>query len=75
MTTGHMNGLMNRLRRAAVSQDGPLAEAEAALRKLRANPNDKQAADALERALQRLKERAEPASHPGATRPNDQPRH
>jgi hypothetical protein len=35
----------------------PLAQAEAALKKLRANPSDKQAADALERALQRLKER------------------
>jgi RNA polymerase sigma factor (sigma-70 family) len=35
----------------------PLAQAEAALKRLRANPNDKQAADALERALKRLKER------------------
>jgi hypothetical protein len=34
----------------------PLAEAEAALQKLRTNPDDKQAADALERALKRLKE-------------------
>jgi RNA polymerase sigma factor (sigma-70 family) len=33
-----------------------LAEAEAALKKLRQNPNDKQAADALEKALQRLKD-------------------
>jgi RNA polymerase sigma factor (sigma-70 family) len=37
--------------------DGPLADAEAALKKLRANPNDKEAADALDRALQQLKER------------------
>jgi RNA polymerase sigma factor (sigma-70 family) len=36
----------------------PLAEAEAALLKLRANPNDKQATDALEQALKRLKEQA-----------------
>jgi RNA polymerase sigma factor (sigma-70 family) len=33
----------------------PLADAEVALKKLRANPNDKQAADALERALKQLK--------------------
>jgi hypothetical protein len=31
------------------------------LQKLRANPNDRQAADALERALKRLKERGKPA--------------
>jgi RNA polymerase sigma factor (sigma-70 family) len=37
----------------------PLAEAEAALKKLRANPKDKQAADALERALKQLKRRTE----------------
>jgi RNA polymerase sigma-70 factor (ECF subfamily) len=37
-----------------------LAEAEAALKQLRQNPNNKQAADALERALQRLKERPKP---------------
>src|SRR5262249_33500240 len=37
-----------------------LAEAEAALKKLKERPDDKQAADALERALQRLKERAKP---------------
>jgi RNA polymerase sigma factor (sigma-70 family) len=36
----------------------PLAEAEAALKKLKERPDDKQAADALEKALQRLKERA-----------------
>jgi hypothetical protein len=38
----------------------PLAQAEAALKQLRANPDDKQAVDALEKALQRLKERARP---------------
>jgi RNA polymerase sigma-70 factor (ECF subfamily) len=36
-------------------QAGPLARAEAALRQLRANPSDKQAAEVLERALQQLK--------------------
>ena len=38
-----------------------MTEAEAALKKLRTDPNDKQAADALERALKRLKDRAKPA--------------
>jgi hypothetical protein len=38
----------------------PLAEAEAALKKLRADPKDRQATDALEKALKRLKERAKP---------------
>jgi hypothetical protein len=42
----------------------PLAEAEAALKKLRHDPNDRQAADALERALQRLKERTDPKAAP-----------
>jgi RNA polymerase sigma factor (sigma-70 family) len=42
----------------------PLAEAEAALRKLRQDPSDSKAADALERALQRLKERAKPEGKP-----------
>jgi hypothetical protein len=36
----------------------PLAEAEAALKRLREYPKDQQAADALEKALQRLKERS-----------------
>jgi RNA polymerase sigma factor (sigma-70 family) len=40
--------------------DDPLAEAEAAVKKLRQDPRDKQATEALERALQRLKERAQP---------------
>jgi RNA polymerase sigma factor (sigma-70 family) len=38
----------------------PVAEAEAALKKLRQDPSDKQATESLERALQRLKERAKP---------------
>jgi hypothetical protein len=36
----------------------PLVEAEAALKKLKEHPDDKQAADALEKALKQLKERA-----------------
>jgi RNA polymerase sigma factor (sigma-70 family) len=39
----------------------PLAEAEAALKKLKERPDDKQAADALEKAVQRLKEQPKPA--------------
>ena len=46
--------------------EGPIAEAEAALRKLRANPDDKQAAEELERALKRLKAREKPRV-PGET--------
>jgi hypothetical protein len=38
----------------------PLAEAEAALKKLRQDPGDKQATESLERALQRLKEQGKP---------------
>jgi hypothetical protein len=38
----------------------PVADAEAALKKLRENPGDKQATEALERALTRLKEREKP---------------
>jgi RNA polymerase sigma factor (sigma-70 family) len=38
----------------------PVADAEAALKKLRQDPTDKQAADELERALKRLKERERP---------------
>jgi hypothetical protein len=43
----------------------PLADAEAALQKLRQHPDDPQAADALERALRRLKERQKPAAPQG----------
>jgi len=43
----------------------PLAEAEAALKRLRENPKDQQAADALEKALQRLKERKKPEGQTG----------
>ncbi len=44
----------------------PVADAEAALKKLRENPGDKQATEALERALQRLKER-DKQNQPGET--------
>jgi RNA polymerase sigma factor (sigma-70 family) len=46
-------------------QPDPLEEAEAALKKLRENPKDQHAADALERAMKRLKERAKPDGAPG----------
>ncbi|MGH7224183.1 MAG: hypothetical protein ACRELF_13210, partial [Gemmataceae bacterium] len=52
----------------AEAAEGPIAEAEAALRKLRANPNDKQAAEELERALQRLKARDKPLPPAGRRR-------
>jgi RNA polymerase sigma factor (sigma-70 family) len=44
----------------------PVADAEAALKKLRANPGDKQATEALERALKLLKERekSKPSGQP-----------
>jgi hypothetical protein len=44
----------------AAQPSDPLAEAEAALRKLRERPDDPQATGALEKALKRLKERAKP---------------
>jgi hypothetical protein len=43
----------------------PLAEGEAALKKLRQDPNDRQAAEALERAVRRLKERRKPSGTTG----------
>jgi RNA polymerase sigma factor (sigma-70 family) len=61
----HLIGLECAPHRPASSED-PLAEAEAALKKLRADPTDKHAADALEKALQRLKERASPAGSTGS---------
>jgi RNA polymerase sigma factor (sigma-70 family) len=45
----------------------PLAEAEAALKKLREHPADKQAAEALEKAVQRLKEQPKPKGTTGDT--------
>jgi RNA polymerase sigma factor (sigma-70 family) len=45
----------------------PLSDAQEALKKLRQNPDDKQAAEALERALKWLKEREKPRM-PGETR-------
>jgi hypothetical protein len=47
-------------RREAKEAADLLAEAEAALKRLHADPADKGATDALEKALQRLKERAKP---------------
>ncbi len=50
-------------------KEDPLTDAEEALKKLRTNPGDKQATEALERALQRLKERDKPkANAPGYPR-------
>jgi RNA polymerase sigma factor (sigma-70 family) len=46
--------------------DDPLAQAEAALKRLRANANDKQAADPLERALKQLKDRERAPEAPRA---------
>ena len=43
----------------------PVSDAEAALKKLRKNSGDKQATEALERALKRLKEREKPKVHDG----------
>ena len=43
-----------------------VSDAEAALKKLRENPGDKQATEALERALKRLKEREKPRPPAGA---------
>jgi RNA polymerase sigma factor (sigma-70 family) len=42
----------------------PVADAEEALKKLRAKPDDKQAAEALERALKQIKERGKPQAAP-----------
>ena len=47
------------------AEEEALAEAEAALKKLKEHPDDKQAADALEQALQRLRERAKPEGQTG----------
>jgi hypothetical protein len=45
----------------------PLAQAEAALKKLRGHPDDKEAADALEQAVRRLKEQSK--SKPETAKP------
>jgi RNA polymerase sigma factor (sigma-70 family) len=47
---------MHNMRMGSMKAD-PVSDAEAALKKLRANPHDKTATEALERALKRLKER------------------
>ena len=46
--------------KANTRHSDPVTDAEAALKKLRQDPTDKQAADELERALKRLKEREKP---------------
>jgi RNA polymerase sigma factor (sigma-70 family) len=51
------------------SASDPVADAEAALKKLRQDPSDKEAAEALERALKRLKERKSPRLLPGESAP------
>jgi hypothetical protein len=55
-------GDLFRTERAPDKPDGgdALAEVEAALKKLREDPTDEQGADALEKALRRLKERTKP---------------
>jgi hypothetical protein len=52
--SGRMQG-MDGMRPKAKTD--PVTDAENALKKLKENPGDKQATQALERALQRLKER------------------
>ena len=52
--------------------DDPLGDAQEALKKLRKNPNDKQAAEALERAMKWLKEREKPGV-PGGADPERNP--
>jgi RNA polymerase sigma factor (sigma-70 family) len=46
-----------------------LAEAEAALKKLKERPDDKQAVNALEEALKQLKERTKPEGQPNPAKP------
>jgi RNA polymerase sigma factor (sigma-70 family) len=60
-------GALNRVGRGAPD---PLAEAEAALKKLKEHPDDKQAADELELALKHLKGRAKPQA--GTEKPQKQ---
>jgi hypothetical protein len=54
-----------RTNRGFTAAEDPLAGADEALKKLHANPDDKQAADALEKALQRLRERKKPTGATG----------
>ena len=62
---GMMGGPANMIQRGTIQgmagrmgsmKADPVSDAEAALKKLRANPHDKRATEALERALKRLKE-------------------
>jgi hypothetical protein len=53
-----MSGMMgSRMGPSPKEKADPVSDAEAALKKLRANPGDREATKALERALKRLKER------------------
>jgi RNA polymerase sigma factor (sigma-70 family) len=63
---GDMMGMRGGMMRNRASD--PVSDAEAALKKLRENPGDKQATEALERALKKLKEREKP-DQPGEQRP------
>jgi hypothetical protein len=70
-TMGGMKGSMGGLGGMLGSMKAdPVSDAEAALKKLRANPHDKAATEALERALKRLKqqEKQDPRSEKGANR-------
>jgi RNA polymerase sigma factor (sigma-70 family) len=59
-----------RTNRGFTAAEDPLAVADEALKQLHANPDDKQAADALEKALQRLRDRRRPDA--GAEKPQKQ---
>jgi hypothetical protein len=66
-------GLRWTIRRSTTLLDkttDPVSDAEAALKKLRSNPGDKQATEELERALKRLKER-EKQDVPGQVKPGE----
>lgn len=60
MTRTYRDVLLGRVVRTQPAASDPVAQAEAALKKLRANPNDQQAAEALETASKQLSERAKP---------------
>jgi hypothetical protein len=57
-------GKLENARNLTAPTDDALVQAEAALRRLREYPDDKKAADALEQAVRRFKERAKPKTPP-----------
>src|SRR5262249_8372230 len=57
-----------RVIKPTTASSDPVAHAEKALQRPRANPGDKQAVEALERALKKLKEREKP-DQPGEQSP------